>query len=109
MCLPAVLSQWKKEKMYEIRDRIRDCPLLGGGIQDVARMVGKRSETLMDEALLEKDPEDGQNLLTYAAAQGKEDWFLHLLQYIRERVRNCKTSTSILGALNPLPSLLFVL
>lgn len=48
--------------------------------------LGEDLESILDEALLSKCPEDGQNLLMYAAAHGNEEWLLHLIDHIRSQV-----------------------
>lgn len=74
--------------MYHLRRLIRDREI---GVVDKGLRFGKNAlggdmESLMDEALQSKCPEDGQNLLMYAAAQGNEAWFIHLAGDIRSRV-----------------------
>ena len=48
--------------------------------------LGKDLKPVMGDALRSKAPEDGQNLLTYAAAQGSDAWFLNIAREIRSRV-----------------------
>lgn len=74
--------------MYHLRRLIRD---RGIGVDKGLRAVKNASggdimESLMDEALQSKCPEDGQNLLMYSASQGNEAWFIHLVGDIRSRV-----------------------
>lgn len=71
--------------MYQLRRQIRE----GTSVENWLRSAQNELEdleSLMGEALHSKCPEDGQNLLMYAAAQGNEDWFLHLVGDIRKRV-----------------------
>lgn len=73
--------------MYHLRRLIRDkCIAVDSGLRSVESGSGGDVEPLMDEALQSKCPEDGQNLLMYAAAQGNEAWFIGLVGEIRSRV-----------------------
>lgn len=79
--------------MYHLRRLIRDRGVgVENGLRSVKCELGKDLESLLDEALLSKCPEDGQNLLMYAAAQGNEAWFLRLVDEIRSRVSAYKLS-----------------
>lgn len=74
--------------MYHLRRLIRDRGVgVEYGLRSVTCALGEDLDSLMDEALQSKCPEDGQNLLMYAAAQGNEAWFLRLVGDIRSRVR----------------------
>lgn len=73
--------------MYHLRKLIRDGEIaVGFGLRSVTCALGEDLEPLMDEVLQSKCPEDGQNLLMYAAAEGNEAWFLRLVGDIRSRV-----------------------
>lgn len=72
--------------MYEMRASIRDNQSVKAGHDRVERNAGKISESMLYEALLARDPDDGQNLLMYAVRWGRESWFLHLVQHILEKV-----------------------
>ncbi|CBN74318.1 Ankyrin Repeat Transient Receptor Potential Channel [Ectocarpus siliculosus] len=73
--------------MYHLRRHIRN-PEMGveKGWKLVKDELGENLESILDEALLSKCPEDGQNLLMYAAAHGNEEWFLHLIDHIRSQL-----------------------
>lgn len=79
LCAPCIVQR-KQQNMYHLRQQIRDRK--GYGLP----FEGRGLESLTDEALQSKCPEDGQNLLMYAAAQGNETWFLHLVDDIRLKV-----------------------
>lgn len=88
---PFLLSlrlQWKQQAMYELRAAIRDRQSVAEGYARVDKIPGKISESLMHQALLARDPEDGQNLMAYAARWGREEWFLYLVQHVRDKVRH---------------------
>lgn len=100
--------QRTQETMYDLRRRIRDSQgdVAKGQVEAAFSQVhsdlkGKRLKSLMDEALQSKAPEDGQNLLTYAAAQGRDAWFLRIAREIRTRVsgkQSCHQNTyEVLG------------
>lgn len=73
--------------MYHLRRLIRDGEIdVDVGLRAVKSKMGEDLESLMHEALQSKWPEDGQNLLMYAAAQGNEAWFIHLASDIRSMV-----------------------
>lgn len=73
--------------MYHLRRLIRDREIdVDVGLRAVKSKTGEDLESLMHEALQSKCPEDGQNLLMYAAAQGNEAWFIHLAGDIRSKV-----------------------
>lgn len=74
--------------MYSLRRHIRDSKgsVEAAFLQVDSDLKGKGLKAVMDEALQSKAPEDGQNLLTYAAAQGRDAWFLHIAREIRSRV-----------------------
>eukprot|EP00903_Cladosiphon_okamuranus_P014655 g13588.t2 len=77
--------------MYRIRGLIRDSkekPFdwdnnVQKRVDDLKKELGSCLQSVMDDALRSKAPEDGQNLLTYAASQGTNDWFLYLAGEIR--------------------------
>ncbi|CAN0043918.1 unnamed protein product, partial [Ectocarpus sp. 13 AM-2016] len=73
--------------MYHLRRHIRN-PEMGveKGWKLVKDELGEDLKSILDEALLSKCPEDGQNLLMYATAHGNEEWFLHLINYIRSQL-----------------------
>lgn len=97
--LPPVSTsvQRVQEMMYDLRARIRG---RDGGFGDelsfatnargisLESLLGRdlRSKWLFDEALQSRCPEDGQNLLMFAAAQGNGAWFIRLVGEIRSRV-----------------------
>ena len=66
--------------MYKLRESIA-----GGGVSDHSKLT-ELSEPMTSEALLAKDPLDGQNLLAYAALWGSADWFIHLTKLIAKKV-----------------------
>lgn len=73
--------------MYELRRCIQDPEMdVETGLKEVEDEVGKGLESLLDEALQSKWPEDGQNVLLYAAAHGNKAWLLGLVDLIRSRV-----------------------
>eukprot|EP00752_Nemacystus_decipiens_P011859 g10519.t1 len=73
--------------MYRIRHLIRGTEdNVEHALLEVEESLGTDLKSVLDEALQSKAPEDGQNLLTYAAAQGKEVWFLHIANQIRSRL-----------------------
>lgn len=73
--------------MYELRRCIRDPDKdVKEGLEEVKKEVGEGLESLLDEALQSKWPEDGQNVLLYAATQGNKTWLLGLVDLIRSRV-----------------------
>lgn len=80
-------NQWKQHAMYELRASIRYNQSVEDGYKRVDNNAGKGSDSMLYEALLAKDPDDGQNLLMYAVRWGREDWFLHLVQHIKEQVQ----------------------
>ena len=65
--------------MYRLRESIAE------GISDHSTLT-ELSEPMTFEALLAKDPHDGQNLLAYAASCGRADWFIHLTKRIAKKV-----------------------
>lgn len=73
--------------MYEMRASIRDDQSFEEGQARVRKNAGEGSESMLHEALLARDPDDGQNLLMYAVRWGRESWFLHLVQRIKDQVR----------------------
>ncbi|CAM9233322.1 unnamed protein product, partial [Ectocarpus sp. 12 AP-2014] len=76
-----------QKAMYHLRRCIRDPKKdVEKGLKEVKDKVGEGLESLFDEALQSKCPEDGQNVLSYAAAQGNKAWFLELVHVIRSRV-----------------------
>lgn len=76
-----------QQTMYHLRRCIRDPEkVVATGLEEVKDEVGEDLESLLDEALQSKCPEDGQNVLLYAAAQGNKAWFLGLVELIRSRV-----------------------
>lgn len=72
--------------MYDLRTSIHNDRPVEDGLDSVKQVLGEQWELLMNDTLLARDPDDGQNLLMNAAAWGKKDWFLHLLRDIRQRV-----------------------
>lgn len=88
--------------MYNLRESIRGGRSVEDGLREAEHVLGgcpnpinvngvdrtleSRVEPLLDEAFLSKDPEDGQNILTYAAAWGRGDWFHYLSNRIRQQV-----------------------
>ncbi|CAM9923666.1 unnamed protein product, partial [Scytosiphon promiscuus] len=81
-------SQRTRELLYGLRSSIRDARSRGKDrLKAVkAKLWPEGLQTLWDEILRSKAPEDGQNLLTYAAAQGRSTWFLHIAREIRSRL-----------------------
>ncbi|CAM9266840.1 unnamed protein product [Ectocarpus sp. 4 AP-2014] len=80
-------AQRMQKAMYHLRRCIRDRGKdVEKGLKEVKDKVGEGLESLFDEALQSKCPEDGQNVLLYAAAQGNKAWFLELVDLIRSRV-----------------------
>lgn len=86
-----------QEIMYRLRARIRgEEDGVGDGLSFATNAAGISLESLfgaevrptllLDEALQSRCPEDGQNLLMFAAAQGNGAWFLRLIYEIRLRV-----------------------
>lgn len=76
-----------QQTMYHLRSCIRDPDKdVKTGLKEVKYEAGEGLESLLDEALQSKCPEDGQNVLLYAAAQGNKAWFLILVELIRSRV-----------------------
>ncbi|CAM9397930.1 unnamed protein product [Ectocarpus fasciculatus] len=76
-----------QKAIYELRRCIRDPEKdVETGLQEVTDEVGEGLETLLDEALQSKWPEDGHNVLLYAAAHGNKAWLLGLVDLIRSRV-----------------------
>eukprot|EP00903_Cladosiphon_okamuranus_P014653 g13587.t1 len=76
--------------MYHLRRLIRDSGVgVEYGLRSVTCALGENLEPLMDEVLQSKCPEDGQNLLMYAASEGNEAWFLRLVGDIRSRLGVC--------------------
>lgn len=74
--------------MYEMRASIRDNQSVEDGRTRVKTHAGIISEAMLYEALLARDPDDGQNLLMYAVRWGRESWFLHLVRCIQDQVNN---------------------
>lgn len=76
--------------MYQLRRQIRDGIGVKDGLQsattELEEDLEEGLEALMGEALQSKCPEDGKNLLMYAASQGNEEWFLYFVRDIRKRV-----------------------
>lgn len=73
--------------MYRLRQCIRGSKsTVEESLLQVKKDLGKGLESVMDDAFRSKAPEDGQNLLTYAAAQGSDTWFLNIAREIRSRV-----------------------
>ncbi|CAN0376362.1 unnamed protein product, partial [Ascophyllum nodosum] len=68
--------------MYRLRESIAE------GISDHSTLT-ELSEPMTFEALLAKDPHDGQNLLAYAASCGRADWFIHLTKRIAKKCGVC--------------------
>lgn len=84
---PDIAAQRKQEIMYRLRECIRNEEVdVDHGLRSVKLLIGDGMESLMDEALQSKCPDDGQNLLMSAAAEGREAWFLRLADEIRSRV-----------------------
>lgn len=81
--------------MYELRAAIRDRQSVAEGYARVHESLGKISKSLMHQALLASDPDDGQNLMAYAARWGREEWFIELIQHIRDQVRRCNFCGSV--------------
>ncbi|CAM9267068.1 unnamed protein product [Ectocarpus sp. 4 AP-2014] len=80
-------SSKMQKAMYELRRCIRDPEKdVEEGLEEVQKEVGEGLESLLDETLQSKCPEDGQNVLLYAAAQGNKTWLLGLVDLIRSRV-----------------------
>ncbi|CAM9252147.1 unnamed protein product, partial [Ectocarpus sp. 8 AP-2014] len=84
-------AQRTQETMYRLRRQIREV----NGTEKVVKetfleeqnLLGEDLESVLDGALQSKAPEDGQNLLTYAAAQGRDTWFLFIAGKIRSKVK----------------------
>lgn len=76
--------------MYRLRRLIRDVNGTEKVVKEVfleeQNLLGEDLESVLDGALQSKAPEDGQNLLTYAAAQGRDAWFLFIAGKIRSKV-----------------------
>lgn len=73
--------------MYRPRGLIRGSEdKVEDALSDVEKSLGEDLTAVLDGALQSKAPEDGQSLLTYAAAQGKDVWFLHIARQLRSRV-----------------------
>ncbi|CAM9818817.1 unnamed protein product, partial [Ectocarpus sp. 12 AP-2014] len=83
-------AQRTQETMYRLRRQIREI----NGTEKVVKamfleeqnLLGEDLESVLDGALQSKAPEDGQNLLTYAAAQGRDAWFLFIAGKIRSKM-----------------------
>ena len=88
-----ILKQWKQHAMYEMRASIRDNQSVEDGRTRVKTHAGIISEAMLYEALLARDPDDGQNLLMYAVRWGRESWFLHLVRCIQDQVNSTFVST----------------
>lgn len=73
--------------MYEMRNSIRDDQTFAVGQARATRIAGDLSESMLYEALLARDPDDGQTLLMYAVRWGRESWFLDLVHHIQEQVQ----------------------
>lgn len=76
--------------MYRLRHFIEEGVDVDEALSSVKNELGKDLESLMDEALQSKCPEDGQNLLMYAATHGNEAWLVRLVNDMRSRVSTCK-------------------
>lgn len=91
--------------MYELRAAIRYRQSVAEGNARVEKNLGKISESLLHQALLASDPDDGQNLMAYAARWGREEWFIYLIQHIRDQVRHCN-SVEVCAPAREMPMLL---
>ncbi|CAM9478531.1 unnamed protein product [Ectocarpus fasciculatus] len=83
---PSYSAKWKHQAMYELRAAIRDRQSVAEGYARIDENLGKISVSLMHQALLASDPDDGQNLMAYAARWGREGWFIYLIQHIRDQL-----------------------
>eukprot|EP00903_Cladosiphon_okamuranus_P021649 g19903.t1 len=106
---PPYSAKWKQHVMYEMRASIREGNSVSDGFNLVKgrvgegsniregksvddgfdrdkNSVGEGSDSMLYEALLARDPYDGQNLLMYAVRWGRENWFLHLVGLIKEQL-----------------------
>lgn len=70
-----IFLQQKVSNLYEVRDKISE-----GVSSDLDKIE------ILPGALLAKDLCNEENLLMYAAAMGKKDWFKHITRKIREQV-----------------------
>ena len=90
--------QKKLDTVYRLRQFIREGVDVDEGLRSVTAEFGDDGESPIREALQSKCPEDGQNLLMYAATQGSEVWFLRLIGDIKSRVSKCVISNSVASA-----------
>lgn len=79
--------QRKQEIVYHLRRFIREGVDVDEGLDSIKNELGEDLESLLDEARQSTCPEDGQNLLMYAATHGREVWLLRLVDDIMSRVR----------------------
>eukprot|EP00752_Nemacystus_decipiens_P009021 g8052.t1 len=86
---PCYTAQMKQEAMYVLRKAVREFDTVEAGYEAVKEKLDEKLETypesLLDEALLAKDQNRGMSLLSFAAQQGNEDWFNHILRRIRQK------------------------
>eukprot|EP00903_Cladosiphon_okamuranus_P019883 g18275.t1 len=94
---PRYTAQMKQEAMYVMRKSIREFKTAKEGRaaakeklkeelkEKLKEKLGSHPESLIDEALLARDQNRGMSLLSFAAQQGNEDWFLFLLERIRQK------------------------
>lgn len=80
--------------MYHLRRLISDREGIDvdQGLRAVKYKLGEDVDSVLDEALQSRCPEDGQSLLMYAVGQGNEAWFLRLVVEIRKQVSVAETS-----------------
>ncbi|CAM9784847.1 unnamed protein product, partial [Scytosiphon promiscuus] len=83
---PRYAAKMKQEAMYVLRSIIRgNEKSVDEGYKAVNEKLEPFPPSLMDEALLARDMNRGMSLLSCAAQAGNRDWFLHLLQRIRQK------------------------
>lgn len=84
--MPARTTQMKQEAMYVLRKSIRAFETVEEGHAAVKEKLDTYPKSLVGEALLARDQNRGMSLLSFAAQQGNEVWFLDLLRRIRQEV-----------------------